>query len=236
MQLISLPDVREVNWQDCEPTLFILGVNKPSALVKTSSTTSAAVMEAYFLRRSMLPMDKKELEPCRGSKTLFLIFLRRSLVSSSSSLWMSSLPCSRTVCSLRLTFARVWEDDIRNLYRCCSIPGKSMSWCHLKARHLGKWALEDWCYKTNAFCFFLELQQQHIFEDPRKQNFQQLTHKADAAFAAVWAGQSTACSTGCLLPILEGRWCESWFRVRRETHSCSGRPDTAWTQAGPLEV
>ncbi len=89
------------------PTLAILGVNTSCAFVNTVSTTSAAGMEAYFFLRSKLPVEEKETAPCTGSNTLFLIFLSRSTVSSSSSFWITSLACSRLACSQRLTFIKV---------------------------------------------------------------------------------------------------------------------------------
>lgn len=97
------------------PTLAILGLNTPSAFEKTASTTSAAGMEAYFFLRSRLPMEKKEPAPCAGSNALFFIFLSRSWTSSSSSFWMTSLACSRMVCSQRLTFIKVWEGVLNKL-------------------------------------------------------------------------------------------------------------------------
>lgn len=121
----------------------------------------------------------------------------------------------------------------------CSIRGKWMSWCHFKVAESRN------VTKQQVFGFFSNSRATHIFllqEDTRKQNstkgafFQWLIYEADAAFGAVWAGQAAACSTASLLPISEGRCCEFWYPAHRETRSCSGRPDTSWTQAGPLEV
>lgn len=86
------------------PTLAILGLNTSPAFVKTASTTSAAVIEAYFFERSELPAEEKQAAPFSGSKMLFLSFLSRSYISSSSSFWITSLAHSKMVCSLRPTF------------------------------------------------------------------------------------------------------------------------------------
>ena len=57
------------------PTFAILGLKTPSAFENTASTTSAAVMDAYFFLRSELPGEEKEPAPCNGSNTLLFFFL-----------------------------------------------------------------------------------------------------------------------------------------------------------------
>lgn len=97
------------------PTLVILGLKSPAAFEKTASTTSAADMDAYFFLRSRRVVEKKDPAPWAGSNTLFFTLLSCSRVSSSSSLWMTSLAASRMVCSMRLTLFRVWQGVLNKL-------------------------------------------------------------------------------------------------------------------------
>lgn len=108
--------VTECIRQHLAPTFTILGLNTSWAFDRTSRTTSPAGIEAYFFLRSAFPVEEKEPGPCIGSKMPFLIFLSRSMVSSSSSFWMTSLACSKRPCSNRLALIRLFRGDTNHSF------------------------------------------------------------------------------------------------------------------------